>query len=89
VSYHVDVTVPARKEIETLPGYARAQARQALRELKDNPKPSRAKELRGKPGIYRVWLATKWRIAYRIDKDRKLVLVLRVRRKEQVDYESL
>jgi len=32
----------------------RAQARQLIRALGDNPWPTRAKELRGKPNIYRI-----------------------------------
>ncbi len=89
MSYQVEVTPPARREIETLPGYVRAQARQLIGELRVNPKPPRARELRDKPNIYRIWLATKWRIAYKVDEDSKQVLILRVRLKELIDYESL
>jgi mRNA-degrading endonuclease RelE of RelBE toxin-antitoxin system len=89
VSYQIDVPPSARKEIELLPGYARAQARELIRGLKENPYPPRAKELSGKPKIYRLWLATHWRIAYKVDDDLQHVLILRVRRKEQIDYESL
>jgi mRNA-degrading endonuclease RelE of RelBE toxin-antitoxin system len=45
--------------------------------------------LRDKPGIYRLWLAGRWRIVYTIDDDLQVVRVVRVRRKEQIDYESL
>ncbi len=89
MSYRIEVIPPAQKEIEALPGYARAQARQLIRELKENPYPARAKELRGKPKIFRLWLATHWRIAYKVEDDLQQVLILRVRRKEQIDYESL
>jgi mRNA-degrading endonuclease RelE of RelBE toxin-antitoxin system len=89
VSYDVKVIPPARKEIEALPGYVRAQARQLIRGLKENPRPPRAKELRNKPSVFRIWLAKQWRIVYRIEEDPRQVLILRVRRKEQIDYESL
>jgi len=72
-----------------LPGYARAQARQLIRALGDNPRPSRAKELRDKPNIYRIWLAGRWRIAYEVDNELKRIRILRVRSKEQIDYGSL
>ncbi len=49
----------------------------------------RSTELRGKPGIYRIWLLRKWRIVYTIQDELLLVLVLRVRLKEQIDYDSL
>jgi len=54
VSYRVKVPPEARKEIKALPGHVRAQARQLIRALGENPRPSRAKELRGKPSIYRI-----------------------------------
>jgi len=63
VSYHIEVSPPVRKEIRELPGSVRTQARQLIRKLGENPRPSRAKELRDKPNIYRIWLAGKWRIA--------------------------
>ncbi|PKO20942.1 MAG: hypothetical protein CVU38_17405 [Chloroflexi bacterium HGW-Chloroflexi-1] len=72
-----------------MPGYVRAQIRQLIRELRDDPKPPRAKELRGKPNVYRIWLATKWRVAYRVNEDSQHLLLLRVRLKEFMDYESL
>jgi mRNA-degrading endonuclease RelE of RelBE toxin-antitoxin system len=89
VSYQIEVTPPARKEIEVLPGYVRAQARQLIQTLGENPRPTRAKELRDKPNIYRIWLAKKWRIAYKVDDDLQRILILRVRRKEYIDYESI
>jgi mRNA-degrading endonuclease RelE of RelBE toxin-antitoxin system len=89
VSYQVDVPPPVRKEIEGLPGYVRAQIRQLIRELRDDPKPPRATELREKSNIYRIWLATRWRVAYQVDEESQCVLLLRVRLKEFMDYESL
>jgi len=89
VSYRIEIPPPAQKEIKLLPGHARAQARQLIGSLLDNPRPPRAKELRDKPHIYRLWLAKRWRIAYFIDDDQRLVRILRVRLKEQIDYETL
>jgi mRNA-degrading endonuclease RelE of RelBE toxin-antitoxin system len=53
------------------------------------PRPSRAKELRDQPNTYRIWLAGRWRIAYEIDEELERIRILRVRRKEQIDYGSL
>jgi len=89
VSYHVEIARPAQIEIKALPGHVRAQARQLINSLKEIPRPPRAKELRDKPNIYRLWLARRWRIAYAIDEDLRLVRVLRVRRKELIDYQTL
>ena len=89
MSYQIKVPPEVRKEIKDLPGHVRAQARQLISALGENSRPSRAKELRGKPNIYRIWLAGRWRIAYEIDDELKLIRILRVRRKERIDYESL
>ena len=89
MSYRIEIHPEARKEIMTLSGHVRAQARQLIRALEENPRPARAKELRGKPNIYRIWLAGRWRIAYEIDDDLKRIRILRMRCKEQIDYESL
>ena len=89
MSYQIKVPPEVQKEIKDLPGHVRAQARQLISALGESPRPSRAKELRGKPNIYRIWLAGRWRIAYEIDDELKLVRILRVRRKERIDYESL
>jgi len=89
VSYRVKVPPEVREEIKALPGHVRAQARQLIRALGENPRPSRARELRGKPNIYRIWLAGRWRIAYEVDDELKRIRVLRVRRKERINYESL
>ncbi len=89
MNYQIKISPEARKEIKTLPGYVRPQARQLIRALGDNPRPPRAKELRGKPNIYRLWLAGRWRIAYEIDDEWNVIYILRVRPKKQMDYESL
>jgi mRNA-degrading endonuclease RelE of RelBE toxin-antitoxin system len=89
VSYRIDISPEVGKEIKALPGHVRAQARKLIRALGDIPRPARAKELRGKPNIYRIWLAGRWRVAYEIDDELEVVRILRVRRKEQIDYESL
>ena len=54
MNYRIKVSSEARKEIKSLPGYVRAQARQLIRALGNNPRPARAKELRDKPNIYRI-----------------------------------
>lgn len=87
--YQIEISSSAQKEIGSLPGYVRAQALKLIDSLGENPKPSRAKELRDKRNIYRIWLATKWRIVYEIDEEFQIILIMRVRRKEQIDYEDL
>jgi mRNA interferase RelE/StbE len=88
VSYRIEIEPAARQEIRALPGYVRAQAEALIDALADDPRPARAKELQGKPGIYRLWLAGRWRIVYEINEDPPVIFILRVRRKERIDYPS-
>lgn len=89
MTYSVELSPEAQKDLKALSGYARSAALAILRDLKADPRPMRSTELRGKPGIYRIWLLRKWRIVYTIQDELLLVLVLRVRLKEQIDYDSL
>lgn len=89
MSYQIRITADAHREIKALAGYVRAPALRIINDLRVEPRPSFAKELRGKPGNYRIWLAGKWRIVYRIKEAEQLVVILRVRRKEDIDYNSV
>jgi len=66
-----------------------AQALQPIDELGRNPRPARAKELQDRQNIYRIWLAGRWRIVYAVDDALIVVLIIRVRRKEDIDYPSV
>jgi addiction module RelE/StbE family toxin len=89
MSYQVKISPEAQEEVKALSGYVRSAALKLLRDLSKEPRPPRAKELDGKPTIYRIWLMKKWRIVYRIEEESQRILVLRVRLKEQIDYESV
>ena len=89
MNYQIDLPAAARKDIINLPGHVRAQAKELIRALGANPRPARAKELRGQSGIYRIWLAGRWRIVYAVDDEQRLIRILRVRLKESIDYDNL
>lgn len=89
MSYRTELTPPAKAEIRALSGYLRSQALKIITALAQEPRPPRAKELRGRPNLFRIWLAGRWRIVYEIDSENQRVLILRVRSKEQIDYESV
>lgn len=86
MSYQIEITPAARREIRALPGYVRSQAIQLIEELGRDPRPARAGELRDRENIFRIWLAGRWRIVYEVDDELVVVLILRVRRKEDIDY---
>jgi mRNA-degrading endonuclease RelE of RelBE toxin-antitoxin system len=89
VSYQINITLAVRRELRALPAYVRGQALQLIDDFATTPRPPRAKELRGKPNMYRIWLAGRWRLVYQVDEAQQLVIILRVRRKEDIDYDSL
>jgi mRNA-degrading endonuclease RelE of RelBE toxin-antitoxin system len=89
VSYRIEVTPSARQEIRTLPAYVRAQALHLIDELATNPRPARAKELQDRQSVFRIWLAGRWRIVYAVDDESVVVLILRVRRKDDIDYPTV
>ena len=67
----------------------REQLRIMVSELHLEPRPERAKKLRNRPNFYRVWLATKWRVVYEVDDEQQHVVIIRVRLKDQIDYNSI
>ena len=89
MSYRIEISPAARREIRALPAYVRAQAIQLIDELSRDPKPARSKELRERENIFRIWLAGRWRIVYAVDDELIEVLILRVRRKDYIDYPSV
>jgi mRNA-degrading endonuclease RelE of RelBE toxin-antitoxin system len=89
VSYRIELAPTVAKELLALPGHVSAQARLLLRALVEDPRPARAKELRDKPNICRIWLAARWRIAYEVDDAEQRIRILRIRPKTQIDYDSL
>jgi mRNA-degrading endonuclease RelE of RelBE toxin-antitoxin system len=89
VRYRIEISPAARQEMRRMPAHVRAQAVQLIDELGRNPRPRRAKELRARENIFRIWLAGRWRIVYAVDEELSLVLILRVRLKEEIDYPTV
>jgi mRNA-degrading endonuclease RelE of RelBE toxin-antitoxin system len=85
VNYQIELHREALAELKVLPAYVRAQAIALIDLLAATPRPPRAKELRDKPGIYRIWLAGRWRIAYEVDDEQQTIVVRRIRRKSEID----
>jgi mRNA interferase RelE/StbE len=78
--YRLSTTTQARNELRSLPGNVRQMAIRIVNGLADNPRPPEAKELREKPGRYRIRLQ-KWRLIYRVYDEDGAVVLLRVRMK--------
>ncbi len=88
MTYRIDIGPEARIDFESLPAEERGQARELIRSLAATPCPLRAKSLCSEPAIFRLWLATLWRVAYQVDEQSKCVRILRIYRPVLYDYDS-
>lgn len=82
----------AGKEIDRLPGHVRQRVRRAVLDLRENPEPDSAIQLRHDLGsgreIWRLRLDT-WRVVYVLDREWDSVYVLAVRKRPPYQYEDL
>ncbi len=78
--YRISYTNEAIRALKTLPGRYRQRARRLIEALGDEPRPAKAKELRGLPHRYRLRL-NGWRIIYRVDEPDGMLIVLAIRQK--------
>ena len=89
MSYRIRYSQEAKRALPRLPGRYRQRARRLIVALANDPRPAGAEELRGRPGILRVWLDG-WRIVYQVDDDAGVLLIIGVRYKTGPEtYESL
>ena len=88
MTYRIDLSPEARGDFEALPVEERGQARELIQALGATPCPLRAKSLCHDPSIFRIWLATLWRVGYQVDEQSKCVRILRIHRPVLYDYES-
>ena len=77
------------RQLESLPGDVRSMARQQVKALTSNPRPSRAKELDEHPGYFRLWLPRDYRLVWQILEDETVVDLLYVGPKLPDLYEQL
>jgi mRNA interferase RelE/StbE len=89
VSYRVRFSDEAKRTLAGLPGRYRQQARRTIEGLAKQPRPTGSKELRGRPGVYRLYL-NGWRIIYQVDEDAGIVRIVGIRMKTGPEtYEGL
>lgn len=88
MSYRIDIGPEARFDFETLPSEDRRQAQELIGALAATPCPLRAKSLCSDPAVFRIWLASLWRVGYQVDEQAKCVRILRIYRPALYNYES-
>lgn len=74
-AYNVELTARARKQYKALDPVIRQRVRAALRELANDPAPATVKALSGQGNLLRIRVGD-WRVIYRIDHQRVLVIVM-------------
>lgn len=89
MSYRVRFSDEAKRALAGVPGRYHQRARRTIEGLASQPRPAGSKELRGRPGVYRLYL-NGWRIIYQVDEDAGIVRIVGVRMKTGPEtYEGL
>ncbi|PAX60704.1 type II toxin-antitoxin system RelE family toxin [Brunnivagina elsteri] len=86
MSYEVEITPAARRQIKKLPNDIQKQVVEQLEELAFEPRPDGVKKLAGSDDLYRVRLG-KYRIIYEIQDGLLLITVVKVKNRSDV-YKS-
>jgi len=84
VSYAIQVSASAERELLGLSSNVQARLVAAIHKLTGNPRQGAGiKKLRGEPGAYRVRVGD-YRVLYRVDDERRLVMVVRAGHRREV-----
>lgn len=87
--WSIEFKVSAGKEFHQLDDSVKAEARQAIADLAEDPFPAGSLELRGYPGLYRIrFYRNAYRIVYGISEKQRKVIIQRVRPRGSA-YEGL
>jgi mRNA interferase RelE/StbE len=78
LSYRLEFVSSASREFLALPATIRERIDNRLIGLRENPRPSGVKALRGQEGLWRIRVGG-YRVVYQIDDRLRLVTVTRVR----------
>ncbi len=81
--YRIEAAPSARRDMKRLVGPVRRRVADAIDALAETPRPAGVKKLAGRGDLYRVRVGD-YRIVYRIEDDRLVVLVIRVGHRRDV-----
>jgi mRNA interferase RelE/StbE len=80
--YNIEFVASAAKEFRDLNSDMKYRIGSAIRELRNNPRPIGVRKLKGHESLYRIRVGH-YRVVYEIDDQAKMVLVTRVRRRQE------
>ena len=83
MAYNIEVLPTAKRQLDRLPADIQRRIAKAVDQLRENPRPVGAIKLTGNGGLYRV-RSGDYRIVYRIEDNRLLVLVVKVGHRREV-----
>jgi len=83
MSYRVEITRKAAKQVKSLSQEVQERIRAEIKALADNPRPAGAKKISGKENFYRVRVGD-YRILYEIQNKILLVLVIEVGHRREI-----
>lgn len=84
VTYTIEITSSARKEIRRLDPQIRSQVEAVISGLAQQPRPNGVKKLSGRQHTYRVPAANDWRVVYEVHDDIVTVDVIQIENRGQV-----
>ena len=82
-TYRIEFRPAALRDLEGFDKTARVRLGRKIEKLATNPRPSGVKKLAGEDGLWRVRVGD-YRIIYRIEDDRLVVLVIRIGHRREV-----
>jgi len=83
MAYRVFLTPEARRNMLALPKEVVRRVDACILALADKPRPPQTKKLKGEGGLWRVRVGD-YRVVYRIEDERLVVVVIRVAHRRQV-----
>ena len=92
MAYRVELSPAAGRTVDRLRGVSFIAVRGVIRGLADNPRPPGSTKLVGTESTWRVRVRIDhelWRVIYRIDDARDLVVIARVVRRDERTYRGL
>ncbi len=83
MTYQIVFSPTAYRQLEDIPKADQRRIREKIDRLSTNPRPPGAKLLKGGPGLLRIRVGD-YRVIYKVEDDRLIVLVIRIGHRSEV-----
>ena len=82
MTYHVELTGSARRDVLALDDVVYARVRPAIEGLENDPRPPHARKLRSRRNSWRLRVGD-YRVLYEVSEEQRVVTVFRVRHRRE------